>query len=113
MNRIESVHAGEFLLSEGEGDISRDQGNIIAEDALPSGQVLGIKTDSKEYAPYNNAATDGSEVAVAVLFGPLPASTSPRRALLITRLAEIAKARLTGLDEPGKIDLAKQFLIVR
>lgn len=38
---------------------------------IPSGIVLGKITASKLYAPYDSAATDGSEVAAGLLFGSL------------------------------------------
>ena len=47
--------------------------------ALPAGQVLGIVTASGQYAPYDDAATDGTEVAVAILYASKPASPDPRR----------------------------------
>ena len=63
----EANHTAEFLISEGSGQISREAITVSAGDALPAGQVLGIETATGEYAPYSNAATDGTEVAVGVL----------------------------------------------
>jgi hypothetical protein len=108
----QGVLRAEFLVSEGNGQISRERIVVKAGPALPAGQVLGV-TSTGEYAPYDNAANDGSEVAAAVLYAPLPASDEPRSATGIVRLAEVAGALLTGLDVAGRADLAERHVIVR
>lgn len=114
MNKTEGFHAGEFLLSEGAGAISREQVTLAATDvALPAGQILGIVTASGQYAPYDNAATDGSEVAVALLYAPKPASTEPQAATVVARLAEVVDVALTGLDAAARADLKARNIIVR
>ncbi|MFM0427581.1 head decoration protein [Paraburkholderia aspalathi] len=110
--KTQGTSTGEFLLSEGEGRISREQIIVAKGDALPAGQLLGT-TGTGEYAPYNNAAADGSEIATAILYAPLAASTDPRPAVGIVRLAEVAEARLTGLDAAARSDLAAHYVIVR
>lgn len=102
----------EFLVSEGNGQISREQIVVKAGTALPAGQVLGV-TSTGEYAPYDNKANDGSEVAAAILYAPLAASKSPRPATGIVRLAEVAGVLLAGLDAAGRDDLAERHVIVR
>ena len=52
----EPMHAGEFLLSEGAGNISREAINVAAGPALYPGQVLGLVTASGEFAPSAPAA---------------------------------------------------------
>lgn len=111
--KTEANHTAEFLLSEGRGAISREAITVAAGDALPSGQVLGIETASGEYAPYDGAAVDGTEVAVGILYAPLPASTNARAAVGIVRLAEVSAERLTGLDTAGAADLKSRNIIVR
>ncbi len=52
MTKTEGFHAGEFLLSEGAGSISREQVTLAATaKALPAGQVLGIVTASANTRP--------------------------------------------------------------
>ena len=109
----EPIHAGEFLLSEGAGNISREAINVAAGPALYPGQVLGLVTATGEFAPYAPAAEDGSETAVAILFGPLGESDVVRRGRAVVRLAEVSEAHLTGLDADAEKDLAAHFLIVR
>ena len=109
----EPIHAGEFLLSEGPGNISRETINVAAGPALWPGQVLGLVTASGEFAAYDPVAEDGSEKAVAILFGPLGESDIVRRGRAVVRLAEISEVHLTGLDLDAEKTLAQQFLIVR
>ncbi|WP_259398032.1 head decoration protein, partial [Burkholderia cepacia] len=76
--KVQAALTAEFLVSEGNGQISRERIVVKAGAALPAGQVLGV-TSTGEYAPYDNAANDGSEVAAAVLYAPLAASDASRR----------------------------------
>ena len=109
----EPIHAGEFLLSEGAGNISRESINVAAGPALYPGQILGLATATSEFAPYAPAAEDGTQAAVAILFGPLGESDVVRRGRAVVRLAEVSEAHLTGLDADAEKDLAAHFLIVR
>jgi hypothetical protein len=109
----EPMHAGEFLLSEGAGTISREAINVAAGPALNSGQVLGLVTATGEFAPYDPAAEDGTQSAVAILYGPLGESDIVRRGRAVARMAEVSEAHLTGLDPEAEKDLAAHFLIVR
>jgi hypothetical protein len=111
--RTESFHAGEFLLSEGNGQISREAINVAAGAALQAGQILGLITDSGEFAPYDPTAEDGSENAACILFGPLGQSDVMRRGRAIVRLAEVSDAQLTGLDSDAEKALGLRFIIVR
>lgn len=111
--KTESMHAGEFLLSEGAGNISREAINVAAGDALEPGQILGLITLTGEFAPYKPTAEDGTENAIAILYGPLGESDVPRRGRAIVRLAEVSEAHLTGLDPAAEKALATHFVIVR
>ncbi|MDN3219450.1 head decoration protein [Pseudomonas nunensis] len=109
----EPIHAGEFLLSEGSGNISRETINVAAGPALNPGQVLGLVTATGELAPYAPAAEDGTQSAVAILYGPLGESDIVRRGRAVVRMAEVSEVHLTGLDPEAEKDLATHFLIVR
>ena len=111
--KTESMHAGEFLLSEGAGNISREAINVAAGSALEPGQILGLVTATSEFAPYQPTAEDGTENAVAILYGPLGESDVARRGRAIVRLAEVSEAHLTGLDPAAEKALAAHFVIVR
>ncbi|MFN3358905.1 MAG: head decoration protein [Pseudomonas sp.] len=111
--KTESMHAGEFLLSEGNGTISREAINVAAGPALEPGQILGLVTATGEFAPYQPTAEDGSENAVAILYGPLGQSDVVRRGRAVVRQAEVSEAHLTGLDPAAEKALATHFVIVR
>lgn len=109
----EPVHAGEFLLSEGAGKISREAINIAAGPALVAGQLLGLVTATGEFAPYDPAAEDGTESAACILFAPLGESDVSRRGRAVVRLAEVTEALLTGVDVDAEKALAAHFIILR
>lgn len=111
--KTETLHAGEFLLSEGVGKISREAIMVAAGPALVAGQVLGLITTSNEFGPYDPAASDGTETAACILWGPLGESPDERRASAIVRLAEVSEMHLTGLDAAAEADLAARYVIVR
>ena len=111
--KIESMHAGEFLLSEGAGNNSREAINVAAGAPLEPGQILGLVTLTSEFAPYQPTAEDGTENAIAILYGPLGESDVVRRGRAIVRMAEVSEAHLTGLDPAAEKALATHFVIVR
>ncbi|QRQ86255.1 head decoration protein [Cupriavidus oxalaticus] len=114
MALIEGKHTGEFLLSEGNGSISREEVTIAAAaGALVPGTVMGKISASGKYVAYNNAAADGSEVAAAVLYAGAPDLAVDQQAVVIARQAEVIEAELTGLDATAKADLAAVGIIVR
>lgn len=114
MALTEGIHDGEFLLSEGNGYISREKVTIAPTTvALPSGTVMGKITASGKWAPYDDTKSTGIEVAKGVLYKGVPISTGDQQGVIIARLAEVASARLTGSDANGVVDLAALNIIVR
>jgi hypothetical protein len=110
----EGKHTGEFILSEGNGTISREEVTVAAAAAaLAAGTVMGKITASGKYVAYNNAASDGSEVAAGILYTNVPDSAADQKAVIIARQAEVLNSALTGIDAPGKVDLAALGIIVR
>ncbi|RMQ45979.1 hypothetical protein ALQ04_01661 [Pseudomonas cichorii] len=109
----EPVHAGEFLLSEGNGNISREAIAVVAGPALMAGQVLGQIAATGEFAPYKPDAEDGSEKAVCILFASLGESDVSRRGRAVVRLAEVSEALLTGLDLDAEKALLANTIILR
>lgn len=105
---------GEFLLSEANGTLSREEVTIAAAaSALAAGTVLGKITASGKYVAYNNGASDGTEVAAGVLYAAVPDSASDQKAVAIVRDAEVAGIHLTGSDANGVADLKALGVIVR
>lgn len=108
------ARTGEFILFEERGSITREEVTIASTaSALPAGQLLGKVSETGEYVPYDPAGTDGSESAVAILYGPAPASDVARRALAVVRDTEVMGAFLTGLDASAVESLASAGITIR
>lgn len=101
-----------FLLSEGDGAISRETVTLISGQNLAAGTVLGKITASGKYTAHNPAVdpADGSEHAVAVLVAAVDASTADAKALIVNKLAEVDNA---GLYWNGITDLQKTTAIAK
>ena len=90
---------GEFLLSEGEATLSRDQATVTIAGGvgLPSGTVMGQITATSKWIKSLTGAADGSQNAKAVLLTDLSAAANgDTKAVLITRAAEVIGAVLNG-----------------
>lgn len=113
MALIEGKHTGEFLISEGNGSISRKE-DVLAPTAvaISDGTVLGRLTTGGKLVPYSNAATDGSQTAVAILYGNAPISAADRRVTTIVRFAEVNGVELTGIDAAAVVELEAKGVIV-
>uniref|UniRef100_Q31HU6 Head decoration protein n=1 Tax=Hydrogenovibrio crunogenus (strain DSM 25203 / XCL-2) TaxID=317025 RepID=Q31HU6_HYDCU len=111
----EKNHAGEFILSEGNGHISREVITVVTgqADILYPGQVLGKITASGKYTPYDVNATDGSETAAAVLYDKVDATAADVNAVAIVRLAELKELVLTDTTQAVKDDFAALNLFIR
>lgn len=122
----ERQHTGEFILSEGEGNISRETVTVTVATAtrLQAGHVLAVLAATGKYVEYDNSGTDGSEAAAAVLYEELDNSAGGAPAdftgVVVRRLAEVHKGSLqwnSGVDASGKTaayaDLAATYVIAR
>ena len=112
----------QFLLSEGEGAISRETITVASgAGILQPGTVLGKVTASGKYVAYDNDASDGSQTAAAILCYGADATSADVSTAAIVRLAEVSKANLawgaavttTGEKDVAYVDLAAAFVIAR
>lgn len=85
--------------------IASGQGNII------KGRVLGKITASGKYGPYDNAAVDGRETAVCIAAEGVDATSGDQLCQVVFSGA-VYENKLTGIDAPGKTDLANHFLFL-
>lgn len=94
----EGPRQSDWLVFE-ECDITRySRENIVVvagSGVLPTGTVLGKVTASGKYGVYDNAATNGTEVAAAILAEAVDATTVDVRGAAVVRLAKIAPGGLT------------------
>lgn len=107
-------NTAEFLLSEGNGSISREQGVLSSvAGALVPGTVLGRITVGGELVAYSNGASDGSQTAVGVLYAKAPDSTADQKVVYIARHAEVILAELTGADAAAQVELLALGIVCR
>lgn len=114
----QGMQTGEFLLSEAAGMRSREQvtATIAGSVALPSGTAMGKITATGKHIKYDNAAIDGSQAVVGILYNALPGVNGDVKATLFVRDCEVIGNRLNGgvaLDAPGLTDLALLGIVVR
>lgn len=105
--------AGEFILSEANGDRSREEITVVSGQDLAAGTVVGIITASGKYSAYDNGNADGTETAAGVLYAAVDASAADTAGVVIVRDAEVDSSMLTGSDANGVTDLAALGVIVR
>lgn len=112
-NFTEPRHTGEHVVSEANGARSREQGTLAAGN-LPAGAVLALDANG-DYVQLAPAATDGTEVAKAVLYAAVDASDSPQPCVVHVRACEIEQAALTFPDgiTQAQTDTAVNDLIGR
>ena len=118
----EGRHPGEFLMTEANGQRSRDSITIASgAGIIAPGTVLGKITASGKYLASAVSATDGSETAVAIALYGCDAITSDVAVAAITRDAEVYGHILTwrpdrshaGEKAAPQADLASVGIIVR
>jgi Bacteriophage lambda head decoration protein D len=95
---LEGRYAGEFIVSEGNGKISRETITVLSGESLAAGAVLGKITASGKYKALDPAAVDGSEAAAGVLYDAVDASAADAEGVAIVRLAEVNVAELVWPD---------------
>ena len=81
--------------------------------ALAAGTVLGKVTASGKLVAYSNAASDGSEVAAAILLYKTPTHTEDQKVTVLTRHAEVNGNQLVGVDAAAIADLKQVGILVR
>ena len=90
----EGRYTGEFIVSQGNGSISRETITVLSGETLEAGAVLGKVTASGKYKALDPAAADGSEAAAGVLYGAVDASAADAEGVALIRLAEVNAAEL-------------------
>ena len=91
-----------FTLADGATDFVAGDGFTITVAAGPG-----------SYVAYSDAATNGAEVAAAILYDAVADSAAFQDAVAIVRDAEVDESLLTGLDAAGKADLLKLGVVFR
>lgn len=86
----ENVRAGDFLLSEANGSLSREN-EILAsgQSKLQAGTVLAKVTASGKFVAIDPSKSDGSQNAAAILWDYADAATADTAVVVIARSAEV------------------------
>jgi hypothetical protein len=109
----EGTHPGGFLVWEAHRDYTRET-ITVASGTLTPGTVLGQITASGKYAAHDPNATDGTETAVAVLWGKADASAGNAPAVAVVRGPAIVNRHdlvFTGTPSEGEIAAAHAALL--
>ncbi|WP_020175351.1 head decoration protein [Methyloferula stellata] len=110
MNALtETLHIGSFLISQEGQFLSRDAVAVDASAPLAAGTVLGKKSVPTDvFEPLNLSATDGTQIACAILLAPLTADEVVVGATLQkTVIARFAEVRFSDLTWPAGITAAQ------
>lgn len=115
----EGVRAGEYLISD-LGSLSRDVVTIASgSGVLKPGRVLAKLSADGKYVPYDNVGSDGSEVAKAILYAGVDATSADVKQVAHTRLCEVKRSLLDwgAVDGAGQTaglaDMAGTHIIPR
>jgi Bacteriophage lambda head decoration protein D len=104
---VEGPHSGGFLVWEAFRDYTRETITIAGGVTLEPGTVLGKVTASGKYAAHDPNATDGTETAVAILWGRADASTGDVLAVALVRgPAVVNRHDLVFAGTPGEAELS-------
>ncbi len=117
--KTETTHAGGFIMSEANGNRSRESVTLTSGQTLEAGAVLGKVTSGGKYVAYDNTLSDGSQAAAGILIGHGDASGGDLLVAIIARDAEVNgdellwKATSPSGTTAGIADLAALGIIVR
>ena len=116
---VEGRHTGGFMVSQANAHRSIDQMVLIAGQNLPVGTIVGQIAASGLVTALAPAATDGSEIAVGILFDSIDATTTNANCAVVVRdaevnLGELAFGTLTGAQQAAALaQLAVAHVIAR
>lgn len=115
----EGRHTGEYIVSEANGDRAREHVTIVLGQNLQPGDVVGKITASGKYAIYNNAQTNGTEVAAGILYAAVDATAADKAGVISARDCTVNadelgwNAQAQPAIDAGITDLKALGIIVR
>ncbi|WP_066015963.1 head decoration protein [Endozoicomonas atrinae] len=92
--KTESVYTGEFLVSEGNNTISREQVPLAANLTMMPGTVVGKASADGIFSPLDPAADDGTQNAAGILYAGKVTDALGGDGVIIARLAEVVDSLL-------------------
>lgn len=104
-SNTETLHDGGFILSMANRNRSLEEVTIEQGQDLEAGTVLGVNADGV-YRAHDATNTDGSEVAVGILYANVDTTTAGTNkdtiATMVARDAEVNKNEITWADGRGE-----------
>lgn len=94
----ETGHAAGFIMSEAQGNRSRDNVTLVAGHAVKAGQIMGILTSGGKTAPWDNNAGDGTTVAKSISINDADSTAGDILIAVISRDAEVNTDELVVVD---------------
>ncbi|WP_067518550.1 head decoration protein [Endozoicomonas ascidiicola] len=110
--KTESVYTGEFLVSEGNNTISREQVAFAANLTMLPGTIVAMATDTGLFQPLDTTADDGSQNALGVLYAGKTTDANGGDGVIISRLAEVVDSLLIwpeGITDEQKATAVDQL----
>ncbi|WP_419533715.1 head decoration protein [Endozoicomonas sp.] len=110
--KTESVYTGEFLVSEGNNTISREQVPLAANLTMMPGTVVGKASADGIYSPLDPSADDGTQNAAGILYAGKVTDASGGDGVIIARLAEVVDSLLiwpAGITDEQKATAVDQL----
>lgn len=96
IQHTEPARTGEHVLSEAAGSRSREA-IVVASGVLAAGTVLAMTADGT-YVAHAPTASDGTEIAAGILYGPADATDGPVPAVAHVRDCEVNGTAITWAD---------------
>ncbi|MBG95146.1 MAG: head decoration protein [Chloroflexi bacterium] len=100
--KTETQHTASFIVSEANGNRSREEVTIKSGQNLAAGTVIGLHSGG-DYAAYDDSDPAS---AYGILIEATDASSAAKNAAVLVRDAEVVEAEVTGEDANAKTDLA-------
>lgn len=96
IQHTEPARTGEHVLSEAAGSRSREA-IVVASGVLAAGTVLAMAADGT-YVAHAPTASDGTQIAAGILYGPADAREGPVPAVAHVRDCEVNGTAITWAD---------------
>ncbi|MHC9036687.1 head decoration protein [Cobetia marina] len=96
IQHTEPARTGEHVLSEAAGSRSREA-IVVASGVLAAGTVLAMAADGT-YVAHDPTASDGTQIAAGILYGPADAREGPVPAVAHVRDCEMNGTAITWAD---------------
>ena len=96
IQHTEPARTGEHVLSEAAGSRSREA-IVVASGVLAAGTVLAMAADGT-YVAHDPTASDGTQIAAGILYGPADATDGPVPGVAHVRDCEVNGTAITWAD---------------